>query len=201
MDIIPSEFTADEFEQHILEISEYDALEPDDPLYVELAQVSNKLSNLQTLISKQQRQIFPHLSNLKLTAQEIAEKVGCNVQTVYSARKNPTIRRMLGLVEHTHRLHSGPSQAQRLQMLWQIAKREQFDKPSISIKAVDTINKQVGDYSTGDSNTGGVVVNINEFVVGTVGEVPIEAGDNMTIDQTEAVEAVFTPITVEINDH
>jgi len=201
MDITPEELTDDPFEQEALDPHDYVVMEPDDPHYAEMAQLGNEISHNKAKLRPMRRQVTTYL-NSSLSNKEIAEKVGCSPATVTNAKADPIVQRIVKLNERRNYLQAGPSKAQRMNMLWRIAKREEKPRPNTSIRAVDILNKQLGDYAQAeDSVNSGIVIRINNFTVNSAG--PSDNNNSVTLEHEPdptAEIAQFTPVTVKVRN-
>lgn len=200
MEIIPSEFTDDEFEQLLLTADNQATIEPDDKMAVQVSQIGTELANLRVKLPQAQRRCPPYLYS-GLNNVKVAELAGCSPGTVAKARKNPDVRRILALLERLNRLHTGPQEAQRMAMLWRIAKREEEKQPRVAINALDVINKQAGIYQRDDGTSDGpVVVKINRFVVNAPEQAQQAPNQRQRAEKAvEIVEAEFKTVSVETN--
>lgn len=199
----PSELegiTDREFDQYLVEAGEADTIEPDDKMYAELEHLSTYIANHAQTLTPKQRAVLPYLSS-GLNNREIAEKAGVGPQTVSKARQEPVVRRILALQERRNRLYSGPTSAQRAQMLWRIAKANEEKHPSTSIRAVDTLNKQMGDYRPADEAVGDkIVIQIKQFNVNSPGGDEKEVNAAHDARRPVTVPGEFTPVQVEVPD-
>jgi hypothetical protein len=81
--------------------------------------------------------------------------------------KSEPSQKLLSLLAFYQDALSGPKQAQRLNMLWRIAKRNELLAPKTSIDAIDKLNKMdpalksLGELTAGNSGTINVQINQN----------------------------------------
>ena len=186
------DLTEDEFEREILLADDHAALDPDDPMYEELDNLATHISNLSRTLPTKQRAMVPYL-RANMTNVEVAEKVDSHPATVKTARDNPTVQRVMNLLQRVHLIHQGPTEQQRLYMLWSIAKRNYIDSPNTTIRAIDVINKQTQTYQVEEIADGRVVVNIQNFTLNAAHADTHEKIKDITPAQT----AEFTPLVVD----
>ena len=94
----------------------------------------------------------------------------------------------------------------RAALLWRIALREEIDNPRTSISAIDTLNKQEGVYVANEAPPNqGVIVNINQFVVGSAPTAPppgvLPAREAPLHPVADVLEAEFTTLKIEVPDN
>jgi len=71
----------------------------------------------------------------------IAERYNVTPQTVSAAVNKPNAKKLAALLSHHQLAIEGPTNAQRANMLWRIAKDTEQNQPRTAITAVDTLNK------------------------------------------------------------
>jgi transcriptional regulator with XRE-family HTH domain len=197
MDNLLAQLTDDTFEQELIESGFAQEIEPDDPQFAELDMLSTHISALANTLPYKQRTLVPYIHpGHGYSQQEMADKAGCSVQTVSKARNSPTMLRIMALQERTRRIYGAPAQNQRIQMAWRIAKRNEKDNPNTSLKALDVLNKQAGDYSIDLTPNNGVTVNIKEF---TVSQPPQQPQPQPQPQNSPPIDAEFTPVTVQLD--
>ena len=92
---------------------------------------------------------------------DIAERMGVTVQTVSNATNSKPAQRLSALLAHHQLAIEGPTNAQRANMLWRIAKGNEKLQPRTAISAVDTLNKMSqAHYDQQQNTTQGNVINI-----------------------------------------
>ena len=164
--------TDDEYERDVLTPDRASMIEPDDPMYVEIAQLCHQIAHYKNKLPYKQRSILtPVLNNL--TSAEIVKTHNVAAITVQSLRKNPHFQTISALQERIDRLNKGPDISQRMAMLWRIAKREETTKPTTSIKAIDIMNKQDGLYMAAEKTGNTISVTVQTFNFGLQGK-PLE---------------------------
>jgi hypothetical protein len=164
--------TDDEYELDALTPDRASIIEPDDPMYVEIAQLCHQIAHYKDKLPYKQRSILsPALNNV--TPAEIIKNYGVSAGTLHALRKNPNFRTISALQERIDRLNRGPDLSQRMAMLWRIAKREETAKPTTSLKAIDIMNKQDGIYMSADKTGDTISVTVQTFNFGLEGK-PLE---------------------------
>jgi len=192
------ELTEDEFEREVLLSTDYAERDPDDPMFHELANLATHIQNLTNTVPYGQRKLIPFLRQDGTNVSK-AEKANVSTATVAAAMNNPTVKRIMNLLNRIHHMRMGPTEEQRLYMLWTIAKREQIKKPNVTLKAIDIINRQRGVYAdpTGKNGAGGFVVNIQNFSVTANNPTTHEKIRDITPPPSHSK---FVPVTIEIDD-
>jgi hypothetical protein len=98
---------------------------------------------------------------------EIGEALKHTPQWASKHVKSQPGQKLLSLLAFYQDALSGPRQAQRLNMLWRIAKRNELLAPKTSIGAIETLNKMdpalksLGEITAGNSGTINVQINQN----------------------------------------
>jgi DNA-binding CsgD family transcriptional regulator len=94
----------------------------------------------------------------------IAERLGVTPNTISKYIKAPTAQHLLNLLRAYQSAIDGPNKAQRINMLWRIASRNEIDSPSTAIKALAEINRMDESLIAANhpgTNTGNVTIEIN----------------------------------------
>jgi DNA-binding CsgD family transcriptional regulator len=154
--------TDDELERDLLTADHADVVEPDDQCTLEMSRIAHELQSRRLKIPARQRRCIPYLMS-GMTDVDIARQLGIAASTVARARRQHHVRRYMALLLRRERIMTGPTEAQRMALLWRIAKREEYDRPAIAIRAIDVLNRQTGSYIHEEQAATGVVVNINQF--------------------------------------
>ena len=195
-----AELTDDEYELDVLTPDRAAFVEPDDPMYVEIAQLSHQLSHYKQKLPHAQRKALnyalqPHPST------KVAELAGVAYATAIALRKNPHFHMIANLQERIDRLNRGPDLTQRMAMMWRIAKREEMGKPSIALKALDLMNKQQGLYQNDDDNTDKAPnITVMTFNFGMDGKPLEDLRDVTPVATVENIDrnAPFKPLTIDV---
>ena len=95
---------------------------------------------------------------------EIKNRTGrANIPTLM---KKPASRRLLALLQHLSFAVSGPNIAQRKNMLWRIAQREEDPAPRTAIAAISELNKfDLAQNPAEQTRTGTTIIQINQQVL------------------------------------
>ena len=115
-----------------------------------------------------------------LTHVKVAHKLDVAAQSIGKYLKKKEVRRLQSLIRHLQHLLDGPNLDHRKNILYRIAIDNEGQRPSVSIQAIQEINKMSGAYE--EKSTHGNTVNItinNELLPkGKLDELPI----GMTIE-------------------
>lgn len=148
MDLLPAnltDFADDEWDALVLAPEPDTYPDPDDPYYDDIAQTSHQIAVLRTEIPAKQLKVLPYIVQ-GVGPTEACAATGVSQQTYYKCKHNPIAQRIRTLSQRLNNLRNGPDQANRAAMLWRIAKRNEHEKPTVSLKAIDLLNKQDGVY-------------------------------------------------------
>lgn len=194
MQLVPiHELTDDDFERELLLEPAHDYILDDDPHAREVARLCTEIANIRLKMGRTGN--VASLFLVGYSRQKIAEELGLAYQTVCNVLKSDRGKRMLHLIERLRYIEDGPKEAQRAAMLWRIARREEILNPRVAISAIDILNKQKGAYVQEDQKETGLVVNINQF---SVGSPPTHELPAVAREKPVTVEGEFTPITVDL---
>jgi hypothetical protein len=210
MDIVPAantDLTDDPIALAILSDESLALLEPDDPYHQEAMRLTSQIAAFRRRIPAKRLNIVDEV--LRGTPKtEIISAQRTSYATINNTLESRDVQDYVYAKLRLTHLRKGPAIEARAAMLWRIALREEIDRPAISIKAVDTLNKQEGLYRPEEQQAdAGLVVNINQFVVNNQGTANAThtTHTNSTAPNTiehdahpEAEDASFTPVTVEI---
>jgi len=196
---VPStELTQDPFELDILTDESIDLIEPDDPHYQECARLTSRIAALSRTIGPKRINIANALLRGVLKPKIIKEQRTSHT-TIKSTIEDPRVQQYVVCRLRLVHIRKGPTMDARASLLWRIAIREEKRQPSISIKAVDTLNKQQGVYLRDDHGDGSVTVHINQFVLADNTRQPTALPDDNK-PAIHTIEGEFTSITVEVPD-
>ena len=92
---------------------------------------------------------------------EIAKKLDSTLSTVSKWVNAPQAKRLSALMDHHQHQVDGPNSEHRKAILYRISMDNEKYHPSISIKALQEINKMSGTYETGDNIQNQVNIQIN----------------------------------------
>lgn len=182
------ELTSDPYELAIINDDDLDEVEPTDPHYREVCRLTNEIAHISRKLPAKRKNVARKLLEGK-TQVQIAQEIGCHPSTVSAALDDAGVKRQIVLLQRLNHIRRGPSQDARSAMLWRIAMREEERRPSISINAVNTLNKMDGTYIDETTSDSGVVVKIQNFVVNTA-----NAPDPKEMEKV--IEGEFTPVTL-----
>lgn len=119
-------------------------------------QYLEKQRNVERMMVAHQRTMKPrHVNIAKLVhsgmpAAQIAEKVGVTDQTVYKVKDRQDVKRLLSLMAYYKIGREGPSESQRMDLLWKIARRNaaEDEDNKVAISAVAEMNRMtMADYT------------------------------------------------------
>lgn len=156
---------------------EYKYLESDDPSRIEVARLQYQLANLRATMPPKRRNIIEMFFRGH-DKKDIAKSLKTSNPTINIAINDRKGLKMLSLFSQLDELRNGPSKQQRRNLAWRIALSNEHKSPATSLRAVDLINRQSGDYqSERDQPDGGLTVNIQNFVITPPTEIPNEEKD------------------------
>jgi hypothetical protein len=183
-------FTDDPVEQEILGSQRIEPLDPDCLYDVRTNILLKNVNAIQTKLKFKHQQWLRELLSGSTPA-TVAKNHDVTPQSVYNVLRKPKAQEFLHLIAQLKALEGGPTDAQRLDMLWRIAKREELDNPKTAIQALDVINRQKGVYRPDDTKSEGPLkITVNQFVM--------DANKTARIsNKTNVIEGEFTPVTVE----
>jgi hypothetical protein len=187
-----AELTDDDYELQALVEPHQDYVTPDDPYYQEIQSLATEIGYYAKRIGKAHR--APALYLQGKTRQDIAEQINCAYQTVCNTLNSKDGRRMLALLQRAAIMEQGPSIAARQSMLWRIAVRNERDKPSISISAVDTLNKQQGLYIKDDNSNQVPTIVVQNF------QLPATPDYQQQTNEKDITPDTFQGVTIEVPD-
>ena len=196
-----TELTTDPFEIEILNDEELSLIEPDDPYHKESIRLTSQIAAIKSRTSLKRLNIVDALLRGK-SKTTIIEEQKTSWGTIAKTIEHDDIKQYVFATLRLIHLRRGPTMNARAAMLWRIALREEEDAPSVSIKAIDTLNRQEGVYVKDEGATGGgLVINIQEFVVGS-DPTPPQSTAALPAQRSspDVVEGEFTPVTVELPD-
>ncbi len=97
-----------------------------------------------------------------ITHVKVAEKLDVGAISVGKYLKKPGVIRLQQLIRHMQHLLDGPRQEHRKNILYRIAIDNEHQRPSVSVSAIDMINKMCGSYEEKSAtNTVNFSININ----------------------------------------
>lgn len=182
-----SQFTDDDLERQALSAIYVEPTSQSDSHHEEVQRLVLQLATATRALSPKHRKIVELFFQGK-TKREIIDQLQTSYPTIASALSSPKGLKLFSLYTQISELRSGPSREARTAMLWRIAKRAEGKAPSVSLKAVDILNRQAGDYKVEDTHETGLVVNINQF---TLTAAPVKPVKDIT-----PIEGDFQPITI-----
>lgn len=197
---VPStELTTDPFELEILDDEQLALIEPDDPYHQEAIRLTSQLAAIKRRTSIKRLNIVDALLR-GVPKTQIIEEQKTSWGTIAKTMEDPDIKDFVFAKLRLIHLRKGPAMNARAAMLWRIALREEHENPNVSIKAIDTLNKQEGVYITNDEKTeGGLVIKINNFVIGSDPTPPqLATAQPERLATDGAIEGEFTPVEVDI---
>lgn len=119
-----------------------------------------------------------HLQGLSHT--KIAEKLDVGAASIGKYFKKPNVLRLKRLLNHLQHLLDGPNQDHRKNILYRIAIDNESQRPSVSIQALQEINKMSGSYEPIDKGVAvNITINSEQLPRGKLDQIP----QGMTIDQ------------------
>ena len=134
------------------------------PHQTQLDRIYAQLARTQTQVSKKYRLILDEWFK-GLSTGEITKEHGIAHNTIKRALNDPKSLKYLSLLQQQEELRGGPTQEERKALLWRVALKQETSNPQHSIKAVDTLNRQAGDYQQAEDRQQQVNVIIKEFVL------------------------------------
>ncbi len=192
--------TDDFYELDILKADNLEQIEPDDPHFQEVCRIQYELVALNKALPPKRQFVAMMLMSGK-NRKQIAEAKECSAQTVGVALADERVQRQLVLLQRLNHIRSGPAQDARQALLWRIAMREEEKRPSISIRAVDVMNRADGVYQPeAEEGAGGLTIRINNFTLNSPGE-PQTPRDMTPKKEGAVLEGEFTPLTVEVTQN
>jgi hypothetical protein len=193
-DDLPAKLTDDEYENAVLfDEEELAYIEPTDPHYQEVTRIHNELASISRQLPAKRRGVAPLVLRGR-TNVSIAGELGCSSQTVAVAKDDPMVRRQMVLLQRLNHIQRGPSRESRVSLLWGIAQREKETRPSITLGAVNMLNKMDGVYIEEEAQNEKTVINIQNFMITERAEKAVEDAS----DKNDVIEGEFTPVTVNV---
>ena len=128
--------------------------------------VQRKIMHASSQLRHKQVQILKTVfTGLNFT--DTAQKHHTTPSTVSRLVKSPNGQRLLNLLQYHLKLLEGPAEAQRRNMLWRIALKEEQIDPKTAIKAIEALNKMHFQQHTinqdeSSADKPNVVININQ---------------------------------------
>lgn len=120
------------------------ALDPSHPANDNYLRAIQKIRNV--IVMQTMRMHPNHVEVIKqahrgVDVKDIAEAVGLTPETVRNIQKREKGQRLRALLIHLDQALDGPSEAQRKNMLWRIAVKNEEEDPRVAISSVDSLNK------------------------------------------------------------
>ena len=128
-----------------------------------------------------------------LGTEEITRAITTSAQTITKAITSPKGLRLMSLLTQLTELRTGPALEARRAMLWRIAQRAELKQPTVTLKALDMLNKQAGDYQSDVEQAKGPLftISINTFA---------DAPTTLSTPTADIIEGEFSPVTVEVKE-
>ena len=99
-----------------------------------------------------------------ITHVKIAKKLDVHPQSVGKYLRDPGVKRLQELIRHMQHMLDGPTNEHRKNILYRIAIDNEHQRPSVSVSAIDMINKMSGGYDQqAPNNTVNITIN-NELL-------------------------------------
>ena len=124
---------------------------PDHRRYREIVlQAQRDMAKLLNKMPAKVRKIAVELT-FDLSIAKTAERTESSPQTIKKYAELPEVKRYLTLARQRNQMMAAPTIADRLNMAWRIAQRNEVTDPKVSLSAIDLINKATGIYTPEDS--------------------------------------------------
>jgi len=136
---------------------------PQDPTRAEIERVTFQLQIQQQKQTRLLRKLT-HLLHNDTPKAEIIDQLETSYATINNTLKLPRTYRVLSLMQQLHELKGGPTADDRRNMAWRIALSAEEKSPTTSLKAIDMLNRQAGEYQTNkDNDSSGLTINVLNF--------------------------------------
>ena len=187
--MVINQLTDDEYERALFLEDVIEEIEPDDPYFQEDMRISCELAAIRKRMGSKSQQV-PYLYLQGYTRQQIAEQTDTSYATVCKHLNSKDSVRAMVLHQRQSSLQNGPSMEARTAMLWRIAYRNEDTKPTVSMQALDILNKQQGIYKPDQVTTTPTQVVIAQYTVNNYNDPQTD------LPQQEFIEGDFHPIEV-----
>ncbi len=179
----------------MLDLAQYDdsnlpadmALDPNhpasDPFIQSLQSIQKRIIAQAQLMPRQHAEVV-RLVHQGLSNEDIQNRTGRKV--IGTVMKKDASKRLLALLQHLSVAMGGATIAQRKNLLWRIAQREEYDGPRTSIAAIAELNKfDLADQAnaTTRATAGGTVITINQQILPR-GKLDEDIEDAQVIEQS-----------------
>jgi hypothetical protein len=187
------QYTEDDFERQELTASYVEPTSAGDDHDEEIQSLTQQLGTAARSLPLKHRQIVEQFFQGK-SKTEIIDQLNTSYPTINKALGSSKGIQLFALYTQLTQLRLGPSLEARRAMIWRIAKRAEVKAPSVSLKALDLLNRQAGDYTPDETQEAGLTIKINNFTVNAAPNTPT------TTPTDNILEGEFTPVKVNVPD-
>jgi len=162
-----AEYDLQTLDQHIEDlghpVEQFDA----DPYHPDSDPYMARERRIRRMLVDQSAKMRPkQVESVKQAAQgrsykEIAKNLGLTPTTVSKHVRSPEGRELLNLIRTMQAHRSGPTAEHRAGILYRIAVDNEKDKPTVTISAIQEINKMEGSYKRDESDNTKIQIVIN----------------------------------------
>jgi hypothetical protein len=185
-------FTEDAIERQELEAQYIEPLTITDPHHTQVRQTSDQMAYLARSMPPRHRDIVVRYHKGETKA-EITRAIKTAPQTITKAITSAKGLRLMSLLTQLTELRTGPALEARRAMLWRIAQRAELKQPTVTLKALDMLNKQAGDYQSDMEQAQGPLFTISINTFPPTADAPLK-------HTADIIEGEFSPVTVEVKD-